>query len=116
MSPFDRAQAESIRLSIVFPHPLDGAAITSIKVDGAQHEFSTVEGIVEDMAEVILNLKQVKFKIHDTRDPQVLLLSANKEGVVTADDIELNHNVELINKDQHICTIDKKKKFLMQWS
>jgi DNA-directed RNA polymerase subunit alpha len=93
---------------------LEGAAITSLKVDGAQHEFAAIEGVVEDMAEIILNLKQVKFKIHETRDPQVLLLSVNKSGAVTAADIELNHNVELVNPDQHICTLDKKKKFLME--
>ena len=114
--PFEIGYAHTIGNSMrrVLLSSLEGAAITSIKVDGAQHEFSTVEGIVEDMAEIILNLKQVKFKIHDTRDPQVLLLSVNKEGAVTAGDIELNHNVELVNKDQHICTIDKKKKFLME--
>ena len=93
---------------------LEGAAITSLKVDGAQHEFATVEGVVEDMAEIILNLKQVKFKIHETRDAQVLLLSVNKNGAVTAGDIELNHNVELVNPDQHICTLDKKQRFLME--
>ena len=93
---------------------LEGAAITSLKVDGAQHEFAAIEGVVEDMAEIILNLKQVKFKIHETRDPQVVLLSVNKSGAVTAADIELNHNVELVNPDQHICTLDKKKKFLME--
>ena len=93
---------------------LEGAAITSIKVEGAQHEFATVEGVLEDMAEIILNLKQVKFVIHETREPQTLLLNVNKEGTVTAADIELNHNLTLVNPDQHICTLDKKKKFLME--
>ena len=93
---------------------LEGAAVTSLKVDGAQHEFATIDGVVEDMAEIIINLKQVKFKIHETREPQVLLLSVNKDGAVTAGDIELNHNTELVNPDQHICTLDKKKKFLME--
>jgi len=60
-----------------------------------------------------LNLKEVKFKAH-TRDEQVLLLSANKEGAITAADIQVNQNVELVNPEQHICTLDKKKKFEME--
>ena len=114
--PFEIGYAHTIGNSMrrILLSSLEGAAITSLKVDGAQHEFATVEGVVEDMAEIILNLKQVKFKIHETRDAQVLLLSVNKNGAVTAGDIELNHNVELVNPDQHICTLDKKKKFLME--
>lgn len=114
--PFEIGYAHTIGNSMrrVLLSSLEGAAITSLKVDGAQHEFATVEDVVEDMAEIIINLKQVKFKIHETRDPQVLLLSVNKDGAVTAGDIELNHNVELVNPDQHICTLDKKKKFLME--
>ena len=114
--PFEIGYAHTIGNSMrrVLLSSLEGAAITSLKVDGAQHEFAAIEGVVEDMAEIILNLKQVKFKIHETRDPQVLLLSVNKSGAVTAADIELNHNVELVNPVQHICTLDKKKKFLME--
>jgi DNA-directed RNA polymerase subunit alpha len=89
------------------------AAFSSLKIDGAQHEFGTVEGVVEDVTEIVLNLKKVLFKAH-SREPQTLLLSANKEGEVTAGDIELNQNVELVNPKQHICTLDKKKKFEME--
>src|SRR6059058_2311715 len=92
---------------------LEGAAITSIKVDGAMHEFATIEGVVEDVTDIVLNLKKVKFKAH-TRDEQTLLLTANKEGDVTAADIQCNQNIELVNPDQHICTLDKKKKFEME--
>jgi DNA-directed RNA polymerase subunit alpha len=65
------------------------------------------------MTDIVLNLKKVKFKAHN-RDEQTLMISVNKEGVVTAGDIQLNQNVELVNPDQHICTIDKKKKFEME--
>ena len=114
--PFEIGYGHTIGNSMrrVLLASLEGAAITSIKVDGAQHEFSTVEDVVEDMAELILNLKKVKFVIHETREPQTLLISVNREGTVTAGDIELNHNVTLMNPEQHICTIDKKKKFLME--
>ncbi|MCF7762807.1 MAG: DNA-directed RNA polymerase subunit alpha [Verrucomicrobia bacterium] len=92
---------------------LEGAAITSIKIDGAMHEFTTIEGVVEDVTDVILNLKKVLFKAH-SRDPQTVVLSVNKEGAVTAADISVNQNLEVVNPKQLICTLDKKKKLLME--
>src|SRR5436190_2829370 len=113
--PFETGYGHTIGNSIrrVLLSSLEGAAISSIKIDGAQHEFATVEGVVEDVTDIVLNLKKVLFKAH-SREPQTLLLSANKEGDVTAADIELNQNVELVNPKQHICTLDKKKKFEME--
>src|SRR5881394_1977298 len=113
--PFETGYGHTVGNSLrrVLLSSLEGAAITSIKVDGAMHEFATVDGVVEDVTDIILNLKKVLFKAH-TRDEQVLLLSANKEGAVTAADIQLNQNVELVNPTQHICTLDKKKKFEME--
>jgi DNA-directed RNA polymerase subunit alpha len=77
------------------------------------HEFTTVEGVVEDVTDMILNLKKVLFKCH-SREPQTVLLSVHKDGTVTAADIKLNQNVELVNPKQVICTLDKKKKFEME--
>ena len=113
--PFETGYGHTVGNSLrrVLLSSLEGAAITSIKVDGAMHEFTTIEGVVEDVTDVVLNLKKIKFKAH-TRDEQILLLSANKEGAVTAADIQLNQNVELVNPDLHICTLDKKKKFEME--
>jgi DNA-directed RNA polymerase subunit alpha len=113
--PFETGYGHTIGNSLrrVLLSSLEGAAITSIKVDGAMHEFAAIEGVVEDVTDIVLNLKKVKFKAH-TRDEQVLLLSANKEGAVTAADIQLNQNIELVNPDQLICTLDKKKKFEME--
>jgi DNA-directed RNA polymerase subunit alpha len=113
--PFETGYGHTVGNSLrrVLLSSLEGAAITSIKVDGAMHEFTTIEGVVEDVTDVVLNLKKIKFKAH-TRDEQVLLLSVNKDGPVTAADIQLNQNVELVNPDQHICTLDKKKKFEME--
>ena len=92
---------------------LEGAAVTSVKVEGAQHEFTIVDGVVEDVTEIVLNLKKVKLK-SDTHEPQLLILSVNKEGEVTAGDIELNQHVSVVNPDQIICTLDKKKKLVME--
>ena len=113
--PFETGYGHTIGNSLrrVLLSSLEGAAITSIKVDGAMHEFAAIEGVVEDVTDIVLNLKKVKFKAH-TRDPQTLLLSANKEGQVTAADIQVNQNIELVNPDQIICTLDKKKKFEME--
>src|SRR5271169_949473 len=113
--PFETGYGHTVGNSLrrVLLSSLEGAAITSIKVDGAMHEFATVEGVVEDVTDIVLNLKKVLLKAH-SRDAQTLLLSVNKEGDVVAGDIELNQNVELVNPKQHICTIDKKKKFEME--
>jgi len=113
--PFETGYGHTIGNSVrrVLLSSLEGAAITSMKVDGAMHEFATIDGVVEDVTDIVLNLKKIKFKAH-TRDPQTLLLSVNKEGPVTAADIQLNQNVELVNPDQHICTLDKKRKFEME--
>jgi DNA-directed RNA polymerase subunit alpha len=113
--PFETGYGHTVGNSLrrVLLSSLEGAAVTSIKVDGAMHEFATIDGIVEDVTDIVLNLKKVLFKAH-TRDSQTLLLSVNKEGDVTAGDIQLNQNVELVNPTQHICTLDRKKKFEME--
>src|ERR1700744_569491 len=112
--PFETGYGHTVGNSLrrVLLSSLEGAAITSLKVDGAMHEFATIDGVVEDVTDIVLNLKKVKFKAH-TRDEQVLMLSVNKEGEVTAGDISLNQNIELVNPTQVICTLDKKKKFEM---
>ncbi len=113
--PFETGYGHTIGNSIrrVLLSSLEGAAITSVKIDGAMHEFTTVDGAVEDVTDIVLNLKQVKFKAH-SREPQTLLLSVNREGAVTAGDIELNQNIEIVNPDQIICTLDRKKKLEME--
>src|SRR5437773_5367934 len=113
--PFETGYGHTVGNSLrrVLLSSLEGAAIASIKVDGAMHEFATIEGVVEDVTDIVLNLKRILFKAH-TRDAQTLLLSANKDGEITAGDIQLNQNVELVNPKQIICTLDKKRKFEME--
>lgn len=86
---------------------LPGAAITQVKIKGASHEFSTVEGVKEDMVEVALNLKKARFRIH-TDEPQVLELRIKGEKIVTASDIKTNSQVDLITPDVHIATLTSK--------
>ncbi len=113
--PFETGYGHTVGNSLrrVLLSSLEGAAITSVKIDGAMHEFTTIDGVVEDVTDIVLNLKKVKFKAH-SRDIQTLLLSSNKEGAVTAGDIQLNLHVELVNPTQIICTLDRKKKFEME--
>jgi len=113
--PFETGYGHTIGNSLrrVLLSSLEGAAITSVKIDGAMHEFTTIDGVVEDVTEIILNLKKVKFKCH-SRDTQTLLLSVNRDGAVTAADIQVNQNIEAINPTQLICTLDKKKKLEME--
>lgn len=113
--PFETGYGHTIGNSLrrVLLSSLEGAAVTSIKVDGAMHEFTTIDGVVEDVTDIILNLKRVLFKAH-SREPQTVLLSVNKDGPVVAGDIKLNQNLELVNPKQLICTLDRKKKFEME--
>ncbi len=113
--PFETGYGHTIGNSIrrVLLSSLEGAAISSIKVDGAMHEFATIEGVVEDVTDIVLNLKKILFN-SQSRETQNLLLSVNKEGEVTAADIQLSQGVEIVNPTQHICTLDKKKKFEME--
>lgn len=113
--PFETGFGHTVGNSLrrVLLSSLEGAAITSVKIDGAMHEFAVVDGVAEDVTDIVLNLKKVKFISH-SRDPQTVLISVNKEGAVTAGDIQLNQNLELVNPGQYICTLDKKKKFEME--
>jgi DNA-directed RNA polymerase subunit alpha len=88
-----------------------GSAIVSVKFDGVMHEFSTVPGVLEDVSELILNLKNVRVKMEDAQ-PKTITIQADGEGVVTAKDIISGDNrVEIMNPDQHIATLSADAKF-----
>ena len=110
--PFERGFGTTIGNSLrrVLLSSLEGAAVTSIRIDGVLHEFSSIPGVVEDVTDIVLNLKKVLLKSH-SREPHVIYLSANKDGAVTAADIKSDQVVEVLNPDQHICTLDKKMHF-----
>jgi DNA-directed RNA polymerase subunit alpha len=92
---------------------LKGAAITAIKIDGVLHEFSTVPGVVEDVTQIVLNLKEIQFKLFDD-GPVTLYLDGRGVGEVTAADIQPNSRVEVMNPDQHIATLDKNGELKME--
>lgn len=93
---------------------LEGAAITAIKIKGVDHEFSSIAGVQEDVIELIINIKKIKFRLH-TDGPIKLTLEIKGEKEVTAADIKTNADVEVINPEQHIATLtDKKMDFAME--
>jgi DNA-directed RNA polymerase subunit alpha len=93
---------------------LEGAAITSVKIKGVDHEFSSMPGVLEDVIEIILNLKKIRFKLHGEASAK-LTLEVKGDKSVTAADIKTTPDVEVINEDQHIATItDKKTEFSME--
>lgn len=85
---------------------LPGAAVTSVKIDGVLHEFSTIPGVVQDVTDIILNLKQLSLKVHSD-EPKTLRIEAEGEGEVKAGDIHTDADVEILNPDLHIATLDK---------
>ena len=92
---------------------MPGSAIVAVKIEGVMHEFQTIDGIVEDVTSIILNLKNVVVK-NNSEEEKVLHLSVSEEGVVTASSIECDHDVEIINKDQVIATLAKGGKLDME--
>jgi DNA-directed RNA polymerase subunit alpha len=87
---------------------IEGAAIVAFRVDGATHEFTTLKGVKEDVVDIMLNLKNVRVRAHNDR-PTELRLEKKGAGVVTAADIKLSDDIEVVNPDAVICTIDDPK-------
>lgn len=92
---------------------LPGVAVTSIKIDGVLHEFSTVTGIIEDVTEIILNVKNLSLKLHSD-GPKIVYIDADGEGPITAGDIKADSDVEVLNPDLHICTLNGESRFYME--
>src|SRR4249919_2981231 len=85
-----------------------GAAVTSFKIEGVTHEFTAVKGVKEDVVDIMLNLKGIRFRVYGT-EPQNLRIIKQGKGAVTAKDIETNADVEIVNPDHVIATIDDPK-------
>lgn len=106
--PLERGYGVTIGNSLrrILLSSLPGAAITSIKIDGVLHEFSTIPNVVEDVPELIVNLKAVRLKM-DGVEEKTIRIDANEEGEVTAADIITDGTVEVLNQDLHIATVSK---------
>ena len=92
---------------------LEGAAISSIKIENVQHEFSTIPGVKEDVSEIVLNMKQVIIKLHSD-GPKTVYIEAEGSGELCARDIKTDSDVEIINGDLHIATLNEDAKLYME--
>lgn len=107
-APFERGFGTTVGNSIrrALLSSIEGAAITAIKIEGVEHEFSSIKGVVEDATDVILNLKQVPFNLH-AAGPKTLSISKKGAGIVTSGDIETDGDVDVLDKEIHIATISQ---------
>ena len=104
--PFERGFGTTIGNSLrrALLSSIEGAAITAVKIEGVEHEFSSIKGVVEDATDVILNLKQIPFKLHGTT-AKTLTISKSGAGEVTSADLEADGDVEILDTEIHIATI-----------
>lgn len=104
--PFERGFATTVGHSLrrVLLSSIQGAAVTNVRIKGVMHEFTTLPGVWEDITHVLLNLKEVPFKLH-VNEPQVVTISAKGEGTVTSAAIRCNQNVEVVDPNIHIATL-----------
>ena len=93
---------------------LPGDAITSVKIDGVAHEFQKIDGVIEDVTAIVLNLKSIVIKNHARGEDKIIRLTKNTPGVVTAGDIEKDADIEILNPEQEICTLVEGGKLNME--
>ena len=110
--PFERGFGITVGngLRRILLSSIEGSAVTSVKIDGVEHEFSTISGVVEDTIDIILNIKNLVVKLHSDK-PRKIRIATKKKGEVTAEDIITDDGVEVINKDLHIATISENINF-----
>jgi DNA-directed RNA polymerase subunit alpha len=115
IEPLDRGFGYTFGNSLrrVLLSSLAGAAVTSVRIEGVAHEFSTIPGVKEDVTDIVLNLKEIVCRMHSEASEIEVPLVANGPGEVTAGDIDLPSGVELLNGDTHIATLEKKTKVEM---
>lgn len=114
-APFERGYGVTLgnALRRVLLSSIEGSAVTTIKIPGVQHEFSTIAGVLEDVTEIILNIKSLVLNSH-SKIPKTISLKRNTKGEVKAKDIEGDETIEIINPDLHIATVTKDAKFQLE--
>lgn len=113
--PFERGYGTTIgnALRRVLISSIEGAAVTNVKIEGMLHEFSSLEGVLEDGAQIVLNVKKLILRYHG-KEPKKITLDVKRKGEITARDIQADETVEVINPELHICTLTKETRFLME--
>ncbi len=115
IEPFERGFGTTIGNSLrrILLSSLQGSAVTSIKIGGVDHEFSSINGVMEDVTDIVLNVKSLVIRLND-EGPKTMNVSANKAGVITAADIVSDPSIEVVNKDLVLATLTEKVKFEME--
>ncbi len=115
VEPFEKGFGHTIGngLRRVLLSSIEGAAITQIKIDGVLHEFSTLDGVLEDVVEIVLNVKSVLLRM-TTPGPITLRVDVTREGPVTAGDIQCPNDIEILNPDYLICSLTAQRQFRME--
>ncbi len=115
VEPLERGYGTTLGNSLrrVLLSSIPGTAITAVQIDGVNHQFDTVPGVVEDVTEIVLNLKEIVLKSYSS-EPQRLVLEVDSEGPVKAGDIKLPADIDLINPDAHIATLDERGRLYME--
>lgn len=115
IEPLERGYGTTLGNSLrrILLSSLPGAAITTVQIDGALHEFSTIDGVVEDVTSIILNLKKLALKIY-SEEEKTLEINVQGEGIVTAADLTYDSDVEVLNPDLHIATLNDRGKLTMK--
>jgi DNA-directed RNA polymerase subunit alpha len=105
-SPFQRGYGATIGngLRRVLLSSIEGTAVTSLKIDGVVHEFSSIPGVLEDVTDIVLNVKRLRINLH-SEEASIIRIQKKGPGAVTGADIITDHNTEVVNKDLHICTL-----------
>jgi len=113
--PFERGYGITIANSLrrVLISSIEGAAVTSMKVDGVLHEFSAIPGVLEDVTQIVLNIKQLVLRSH-SRQPKAIVIEKDKKGPVTAADLQVDETIEVMNPELQLCTLTKAVKLRME--
>jgi len=113
--PFERGFGHTVGNSLrrVLLSSLEGSAVTSIKIKNALHEFTSLQGVLEDVTDIVLNVKSIVVRSHEDK-PKVLRVSKNKKGAITTDDIQGDASVDVISKNHHIATLTDDVAFEME--
>ena len=115
IEPFERGFGTTIGNSLrrILLSSLEGSAVTSVKIAGVSHEFSSINGVMEDVTDIVLNVKSLVIRLQG-EEPKTMTVSSNKAGVITAADIVADPAIEVINNDMVLATLTEKVKFEME--
>jgi len=114
-APFERGYGVTLGNSLrrVLLTSIEGSAVTSVKLEGVDHEFTTIPGVLEDVTEIVLNIKTLVLNSH-SKIPKTIYIKKNTKGAILAKDIESDDTIEIVNPDLHIATLTKDAKFYLE--